>query len=75
MTCLIEVEVKASVKNFEDVEKNLIQIGAKRIDNEHQHDVYFNSDHKDFAKTDEALRIREIPENDKKTVHTHIQRG
>ena len=63
---MIEVEVKASVKDFDDVKKKLIQIGANKINNEHQRDVYFNSQHKDFVKTDEALRIREIPENGKK---------
>jgi len=62
---LIEVEVKASVKDFNNVKKNLVQIGAIKIKKEHQRDIYFNAPHKDFVKTDEALRIREIPENDK----------
>ncbi len=60
---MIEVEVKASVKDFTDVKKNLIKIGAIKIKNEHQRDVYYNAPHKDFVETDEALRIREIPEN------------
>ena len=60
---MIEVEVKASVKDFVDVKKNLIKIGAVKIKKEHQRDVYYNTPHEDFVETDEALRIREIPEN------------
>ena len=65
---MIEVEVKACVKDFVDVKKNLIKIGAVKIKNEHQRDVYYNAPHKDFVETDEALRIRKIPENGKNTV-------
>ena len=65
---MIEVEVKASVKDFVDVKKNLIKIGAVKIKNEHQRDVYYNAPHKDFAETDEALRIRKIPENGKNKI-------
>ena len=69
---LIEVEVKASVKDFIAVKKKLIKIGAVKIKKEHQRDVYYNAPHKDFGETDEALRIREIPENGEKTDYTHI---
>jgi adenylate cyclase class 2 len=65
---LIEVEVKAGVKDFVDVQEKLIQIGAVKIKKEHQMDVYYNAPHKDFGETDEALRIREIPENGKKRI-------
>lgn len=60
---MIEVEVKASVKDFTVIEAKLDKIGALKIKNEHQRDTYFNAPHKDFGETDEALRIREIPEN------------
>jgi len=63
---LIEVEVKANVEDFINVKKNLDKIGAIKIKNEHQRDVYYNAPHKDFVQTDEALRIRQIPE-DKET--------
>lgn len=59
---MIEVEVKASVKDFESIQKKLAEIGAVKIKMEHQKDVYFNAPHRDFAETDEALRIREVPE-------------
>ena len=63
MFILIEVEVKAGVNDFEEVRKKLTQIGAVKIKTEHQSDVYYNAPHKDFGETDEALRIRQIPEN------------
>jgi adenylate cyclase class 2 len=65
---LIEVEVKAGVKDFLLVEEQLNQIGAVKIKKEHQIDVYFNAPHKDYGVTDEALRIREIPENGGKRI-------
>jgi len=65
---VIEVEVKASVKDFADVQEKLTQIGAIKIKREHQMDVYYNAPHKDFAESDEALRIREIPKNGKKRI-------
>jgi adenylate cyclase, class 2 len=65
---MIEVEVKAHVTDFEDVKEKLTEIGAEKIGTEHQMDVYFNAPHRDFAQTDEALRIREIPENGGKRI-------
>ncbi len=65
---MIEVEVKASVKDFVVVREKLIDIGAVKIKKEHQMDVYYNAPHKDFGETDEALRIREIPENSNKRI-------
>jgi adenylate cyclase, class 2 len=62
------VEVKANVEDFQDIKKKLDQIGAEKIKKEHQKDFYFNAPHKDFGETDEALRIREIPEDDKKRI-------
>ncbi len=61
---MLEVEVKAHVTDFGEVESKLSQIGARKLKTEHQKDIYFNAPHKDFAQTDEALRIREIPEED-----------
>jgi adenylate cyclase, class 2 len=61
---LIEVEVKARVNGFESLRKKLGKIGALKIKIERQEDTYFNAPHRDFAKTDEALRIRKIPDGD-----------
>ncbi|ADZ10291.1 adenylyl cyclase CyaB [Methanobacterium lacus] len=60
---MIEVEVKAKVKNFSDIKEKLIEMGAQKIKDEYQSDTYFNAHDRDFGVTDEALRIREIPEN------------
>ena len=56
---MIEVEVKAKIDNFEDIKVKLNQINAGKTKTEEQIDRYFNSPVKDFAETDEALRIRE----------------
>ena len=55
---MIEVEVKAKIDSFEDMEKRLNELGAEKTKMEFQEDIYFNSPVVDFAKTDEALRIR-----------------
>lgn len=65
---MIEVEVKAHAEDFSDVEVKLNEIGAERTGLEHQKDVYFNAPDRDFAETDEALRIREIPEESGKRI-------
>ncbi|MBE6510462.1 MAG: class IV adenylate cyclase [Methanobrevibacter millerae] len=61
---MIEVEVKAKIDNFEDMEKKLENLGAIKSKKEFQEDIYFNSPIVDFAKTDEALRIRTTKENE-----------
>lgn len=57
---MIEVEVKAKIKDFETIRPKLIELGAIKIKDEFQEDTYFSSSIKDFAKTDEALRIRKV---------------
>jgi adenylate cyclase class 2 len=61
---MIEVEVKAKISSFEEIEEKLDEIGAVKTKKEFQEDIYFNSPVVDFAKTDEALRIRTTTEND-----------
>lgn len=55
---MIEVEVKAKIESFDIMRERLENLNAKKIKTEYQEDRYFNSPVKDFAKTDEALRIR-----------------
>ena len=55
---MIEVEVKAKINSFKEIETKLEKIGAKKSKSEFQQDIYFASPIADFAKTDEALRIR-----------------
>jgi adenylate cyclase class 2 len=55
---MIEIEVKASVKDPKQLERSLIGFGATPIGIETQSDTYYNAPYRDFGKTDEALRIR-----------------
>lgn len=61
---MIEVEVKAKINSFSEMEEKLAEIGAIKTKMEFQEDIYFNSPIVDFAKTDEALRIRTTKEDD-----------
>lgn len=65
---MIEVEVKAKINSFEEMEENLRKIGATKTRKEFQEDIYFNSPVVDFAETDEALRIRTTQEGDNKNI-------
>ena len=60
---MIEVEVKAKIDSFKEMEEKLAEIGAAKTKEEFQEDIYFNSPVVDFAKTDEALRIRTTKQN------------
>ncbi|WP_292372109.1 class IV adenylate cyclase [Methanosarcina sp. UBA411] len=56
---MIEIEVKVRAdhsKAFPILKK----IGAVKLGVEDQSDIYFAAPHRDFAKTDEALRIRSL---------------
>ena len=55
---MIEVEVKAKITSFKEIEERLEKLGAEKSKSEFQQDIYFQSPIVDFAKTDEALRIR-----------------
>jgi adenylate cyclase class 2 len=65
---MIEVEVKAKIDSFDEMEELLEEIGAAKTKKEFQEDIYFASPIVDFAKTDEALRIRTTKENDKTNI-------
>ena len=62
---MIEVEVKAKINSFDEMRKKLDEINAVKVKTERQEDRYFNSPVKDFAQTDEALRIRETKSDEK----------
>ena len=55
---MIEVEVKARIDSFEEMEKRLKDLGAVKTKDVFQVDIYFASPIVDFSETDEALRIR-----------------
>jgi adenylate cyclase class 2 len=54
---MIEVEVKVRAP-LDDVQKRLHELGAERVGEKKQVDTYFSAPHRDFAETDEALRVR-----------------
>lgn len=60
---MIEVEVKAKIDSFEEMEKRLENLGAIKSKKEFQEDIYFASPIVDFEQTDEALRIRTTNNN------------
>jgi adenylate cyclase class 2 len=60
---MIEVEVKAKINSFEEMEEKLENIGAEKTKTEFQEDIYFASPIVDFGQTDEALRIRTTNNN------------
>ncbi len=55
---MIETEVKARVDDARKMEKAIIAMGATSIGIQDQADTYYNAPHRNFEKTDEALRIR-----------------
>lgn len=54
---MLEIEVKVRA-DHQQVKKLLADMGADPIGVQHHRDTYFNAPHRDFANTDEALRIR-----------------
>ena len=58
MTRMLEVEMKFRVRDFEAVRSRLAHAGARAESEHEESDEYFNAPDRDFAATDEALRIR-----------------
>lgn len=55
----IEIEAKAYADNLQVIEKKILSMGAKLKWQGEQKDIYYNHPARDFASTDEALRVRE----------------
>ncbi len=60
MTEQLEIEIKAWCDDRGDVIKRLESAGAKLEQARHEVDIYYNHPARDFAVTDEALRIRSV---------------
>ncbi|MBV0923410.1 class IV adenylate cyclase [Halomicroarcula limicola] len=54
---MYEVEVKVAA-DLDAVAGRLDELGAERTGDVRQVDVYYDAPHRDFAETDEALRVR-----------------
>jgi len=59
MTELFEVEIKAWCPDFEPIVRRLEEMGAQRGETKNEKDIYYNHPSRNFAETDEALRVRE----------------
>jgi adenylate cyclase class 2 len=55
---MLEIEVKAHADDLKKVEAELRKMGAQFIEDIRQIDTYYNHPCRNFAETDEALRIR-----------------
>ena len=68
----LEVEVKFQLRDRDEYEDNLKKLGAKYVVDIKHTDTYFKlpEGQRDFAKTDEALRLRRIEEFDARMVET-----
>ncbi len=61
----MEVEIKAKIESLTELEKKIIKMGAELAGEFIEEDTYYNHPCRDFATTDEALRIRLIKKNEK----------
>src|SRR5437588_10676404 len=57
---MLEVEMKFPIRNFASIERRLAEAGAHEPHVRQEIDQYFNAPDRDFALTDEALRVRRI---------------
>jgi adenylate cyclase class 2 len=55
---MLEVELKVRVPGLDPVRKRLLALSAEFCGKAHEHDIYYNAPHRDFGKTDEAVRVR-----------------
>jgi len=55
---MLEVELKVRVPDLDPIRKRLLALNAEFCGKAHEHDIYYNAPHRDFGKTDEAVRVR-----------------
>lgn len=68
---MLEIEMKVKVTSLGPVRRRLLEQSAVFLDKVKEHDIYYNAPHRDFAKTDEALRIRYKNSNKRDAVFTY----
>jgi adenylate cyclase, class 2 len=61
---MLEIELKFPVKDFSAVQGQIAGLRAKESAPIQEADHYFNAPDRDFAQTDEALRLRRIGQKD-----------
>ncbi|WEU40794.1 MAG: class IV adenylate cyclase [Candidatus Odinarchaeum yellowstonii] len=57
---MIEVEVKVKLKDLNTFKKSLLKLGAEKLKEQFEEDIYFKHPSVDFKETDEALRLRRV---------------
>ena len=55
---MLEVELKVKIPSLDPVREQLARKQARSTGKVHEHDIYYNAPHRDFGKTDEAVRVR-----------------
>lgn len=55
---MLEIELKVSVPALDPIRDRLVRLNARPGGRVHEHDRYYNAPHRDFATTDEAVRVR-----------------
>lgn len=55
---MLEIELKVAVPDLNMVRTRLNEQNAVLIGRVHEHDIYYNAPHRDFGRTDEAIRVR-----------------
>ncbi|MDY6765087.1 MAG: class IV adenylate cyclase [Halobacteria archaeon] len=53
----MEVEIKVSA-DLNEIKSRLLELGGEHLSTRNQRDTYYSAPHRDFAETDEAVRIR-----------------
>lgn len=71
----MEIEIKAKVKNLVNLRKKILALGAKKITNKYQLDVYLSPPHKSFFKTRYYLRVRQDLINKTNSFDYHVLKG
>ncbi|MCC7553708.1 MAG: class IV adenylate cyclase [Methanobacteriaceae archaeon] len=66
---MIEVEIKAKINNLNKIKEKLKNLNIEQLKIEYQKDIYFKSPIVNFAKTDEALRLRKTKSNNEENIY------
>lgn len=55
---MLEIEIKVRVPHIDEIKNRIHTIGGQHSETVIEEDLYYNAPHRDFAVTDEALRVR-----------------
>lgn len=72
---MLEIEMKFPVSDFAPLEARLREWGLRPDPERQEADRYFNAPDRDFARTDEALRVRSVGPSNRVTYKGPRQQG